>query len=258
MACARSCQGAGPAIPTHRYLQASSTAQDDLPAPDAVRVSLYARDAETWTLRRPDDTYVCTLPCAYWVRPESRLTIRLEGSTPTMLHGVPEDGTTFELPPNLPANPGESVTVTVDRTHGLGTLGKIIAGPLAVTFGIMGIAFTALSTASLATGSKSTTSTASGCVSSGGGAAPAASGCVVRTDHGVASDIGGLAIGLGALTVAVLSTWWFFHDREGGLAYERSAVPRSALRARLVAGGLRLDSAEIGIWLSPAGVAGTF
>jgi hypothetical protein len=58
-------------------------------------------------------------------------------------------------------------------------------------------------------------------------------------------DVGGLAVGVGALTLAVLCTIWFFHDREGGLRYEESSAQRSAFRVRLDA-------------VSPAGIAGTF
>lgn len=205
-----------------------------MPGQGAVHVDLYARDDERWTLRRADDTYVCTLPCSYWVRPDSGMVIRLEGTTPAAVPALAGD-TSFALPGQLPANPDERLALTVDRTHGFGTWGKIVAGPLAVTFGLMGIAFTALSTASLATGSKNTTTTASGCTSVGG---TSTSGCVTSTDHGVAADVGGLAFGIGALTVAVLSTIWFFHDREGGLRYEAPAASTSALRVRLGPSGL--------------------
>ena len=58
--------------------------------------------------------------------------------------------------------------------------------------------------------------------------------------HGVAADVGGLAFGLGALTVAVLSTIWFLHDHEGSLRYETpaAAVPASALRVHFGRTGL--------------------
>jgi hypothetical protein len=227
-----------------------STAADDVPGPDAVHVDMYPRDDERWTLRRADDSYVCTLPCSYWARPESGLVIRLEGTTPAALPTLPDDDTSFAVPAHLPANPNERLALTVDRRHGLGTLGKIIAGPLAVTFGLMGLAFTALSTASLATGSKNTTATASGCASvKDPNGAASASGCETTTTHGVAADVGGLAFGIGALTVAVLSTIWFLHDREGGLRYEApaattptSASPTSAVR----------------VHLGPSGLSGTF
>ena len=139
-------------------------------------------------------------------------------TTPAALPVLHDDDTSFAVPAPLHANPNERLALTVDRTHGLGTLGKIIAGAFAVTFGLMGLAFTALSTASLATGSKNTTATGSGCASvKNPDGTVGASGCETTTIHGVAADVGGLAFGIGALTVAVLSTICFFHDREGGL-----------------------------------------
>ena len=226
-----------------------ASAEDNVPGQNAVRVDLYPRDDERWTLRRADDTYVCTLPCSYWVRPESGMVVRLEGTTPAALPALADGDTSFVLPAHLPANPNERLALTVDRTHGFGTWGKIVAGPLAVTFGLMGIAFTALSTASLATGSKNTTSTASGCTSVGtpsGGTST--SGCVTSTNHGVASDVGGLAFGIGALTVAVLSTIWFFHDREGGMRYEAPAATATATPA----------TSALRVRLGPSGLTGTF
>lgn len=236
-----------------------STAQDNTPASDAILVDFHPRDSETWTVRRADDSYVCTLPCSYWVRPESGLVIRLEGSTPAMATGVPQDFTSFPVPAQLPANPGEKLTITVDRTHGLGTVGKLLSAPLAVTFGLMGIAFTALSTASLATGSKQVTSTTSGCTSASspeGGTS--ASACTTRTDKGVAADIGGLAVGVTTLTLAVLCTVWFFHDREGGLRYEAASTRQGALRLRLQTGAIAVETPGARAWITPAGIAGTF
>lgn len=236
-----------------------AAAHDNAPASDAVLVDFHPRDDETWTVRRADDSYVCTLPCSYWVRPESGLVVRLEGSTPTMARGIPQDNTSFPVPAQLPANPGEKLTLTVDRTHGLGTFGKILAAPLAVTFGLMGIAFTALSTASLATGSKHVKSTTSGCTSAStptGG--PSASACQTRTDSGVAADIGGLAVGIGSLTLAVLSTMWFFHDREGGLRYDSPSARQSAFRIRVEPGTIGVETRGARAWITPAGIAGTF
>jgi hypothetical protein len=226
-----------------------AAAPDNVPGADAVQVHLYARDDERWTLRRGDDSYVCTLPCSYWVHPASSLVIRLEGTTPTVVGAVPESDASFDVPSVLPANPNERLTLTVDRTHGLGTLGKLIAAPLAVTFGIMGLAFTAIGTASLATGSKDTTTTASGCttVKDPNGNA-AAGGCATTTTHGTAASVAGIAIGVGALTVAVLSTIWFFHDREGGLRYEGAPVPVSKAPA----------PSALRVRLSPDGISGTF
>jgi hypothetical protein len=230
-----------------------ATSPDNVAAADAVQVHLYARDDERWTLRRGDDSYVCTLPCSYWVRPASGLVIRLEGTTPTVIGAVPESDASFDVPSVLPANPHERITLTVDRTHGLGTLGKIIAAPLAVTFGLMGLAFTTIGTASLATGSKNTTTSASGCttVKDPNGNA-AASGCATTTTHGAAADVAAIGIGVGALTVAVLSTIWFFHDRQGGLRYEGAVVPASAS-----APSASTPSA-LRVRLTPDGVSGTF
>ena len=198
-----------------RPAAAPAAAPDNVPGSGAVRVDLYPRDDERWTLRRADESYVCTLPCSYWVRPESALVVRLEGTAPpAALPGLTDNDSSFALPAKLPANEGEHLTLTVDRTHGLGNLGKPIAAPSAVVFGLMGIAFTTLSAVSLANGSKNTTTTASACASTSQGGA---SGCTSTTTHGVASDVGGIAIGVGALAVSALCTFWFFHDREGGL-----------------------------------------
>ncbi len=225
-----------------------ATAADNLPAADAVQVDLYPRDDERWTLRRADDTYVCTLPCSYWVRPASSLVVRLEGTAPSVA-GIAEGGTSFDVPPNLPANPNERLTVSVDRTHGLGSVGKFIAAPLAVTFGLMGIAFTAIGTASLATGSHDTTANASGCV---GVMDPkgtvGANACATSTTHGTSASIASIAVGVGALTVAVLSTIWFFHDREGGLRYEGAVAPAPSTSA----------SSALHVRLDPGGISGTF
>jgi hypothetical protein len=245
---------------------APAATPDNVPGAGAVRVDLYARDDERWALRRgSDDSYVCTLPCSYWVRPASSLVVRLEGTTPSAAaalggsaldadlvaggDGTARNDTSFELPASLPANPNEQLTLTVDRTHGLGTTGKIIAAPLAVTFGLMGLAFTTIGVASLATGSKDVTTTASGCtgVKDPNGNA-SASGCTTSTTHGTAASVASIGIGVGALTVAVLSTIWFFHDREGGLRYEGAVVPASKAPARNA----------VRIRLSPDGVSGSF
>jgi hypothetical protein len=230
---------------------APATGPDNVPGAGAVQVDLYARDDERWSLRRDDDSYVCTLPCSYWVRPASNLVVRLEGTAPTVLGAVPESDTSFDLPSALPANPNERLTLTVDRTHGLGTLGKIIAAPLAVTFGLMGLGFTAIGVASLATGSKDTTSTASGCTSvNDPNGSAGVSGCVTTTTHGTGASVTAIAVGVGALTVAVLATIWFFHDREGGLRYEGAVVPASPSKPPA--------SSALRIRLTPDGVSGTF
>ncbi len=140
---------------------APAAAPDNVRAPDAVLAQLHPRSAERWTLRRADGSYVCTLPCAYWVRPDDELHLELEGSPGTL----PTEKTAYELPRPLPANPGEQLTLTVDRQHGFGLMGKVVAAPLAVVLGLFGVTITTLATVSLATGSKHVTSRTSVCAS---------------------------------------------------------------------------------------------
>jgi hypothetical protein len=227
------------------------------PAPDAVRVELHGRGDDRWTLRDRDGAFVCALPCAYWVRPDSGMTLRLEA----LRKGPVVDPTSFELPARLPALPGERLTLTVDRTHALGRTGEFLAVPLAVTFGLMGAGFTAISLASLATGSKDTTTRASGCtgVRSPDGAV-SATGCTEETSHGVAAGVGGLTFGVAALSVAAVCTAWFFHARDGGLRYEEEPPTAAAgpLRLGLRAGALELEAGRARARLSPAGITGAF
>jgi hypothetical protein len=248
---------------TERPPAAPAGGADNVPGAGAVRLDLYPRDDERWTLRRADDTYVCTLPCSYWARPESALVVRLEGTAPpAALPGLTDNDSSFALPEKLPAAEGERLTLTVDRTHGLGALGKIIAAPSAVIFGLTGLAFTTLSTVSLATGSKNTTTTASACASASGatGQGGAVSGCTTSTTHGVASDVGGLAFGVGALAVSALCIYWFIHDREGGLRYEDTPTKVSCARLRLDAAalGLAVEARGTRATLGPGGVTGSF
>ena len=214
-----------------------------------------------WTLRRADDTYVCTLPCSYWVRPDSGLTLRLEDTARTGIPGVEGDSTSFAVPAQL-AGESRREAHAHRRPHawGLGTLGRIIAAPLAVTFGFMGIAFTALSAASLATGSESTTATASGCTSAAApNGGPGASGWRRRrTTASLPTSEGSPSASVRSRS-SVLCTIWFFHDREGGLRYEEPSARQGAFRLRLRPGAVGLETEEgARAWVSPAGIAGTF
>jgi len=238
---------------------APAAAPDNVRAPDAVLAQLHPRSAERWTLRRADGSYVCTLPCAYWVRPDDELHLELEGSPGTL----PTEKTAYELPRPLPANPGEQLTLTVDRQHGFGLMGKVVAAPLAVVLGLFGVTITTLATVSLATGSKHVTSRTSACASASTGPDPSApqagvEACSERTDRGVAADVGGLALGLGVLGLATLSTMWFFHDREGGLRFEGAAPTRAAVRVRVLPGAVGVEARGVSAWVTPLGVAGSF
>ena len=111
----------------------------------------------------------------------------------------------------------------------------------------MGLGFTTIGVASLATGSKDTTSTVAGCTSAKDpNESAGVSGCTTTTTHDTGASVTAIAVGVGALTIAVLSTIWFFHDREGGIRYEGAVIPASsskapapsALRIRLTADGV--------------------
>jgi hypothetical protein len=221
---------------------------------DAVHVSFYARSQERWTLRSAEGGVLCKLPCAGWVGSEAGLVL-VEDEL--LVDGQP---VTFPVPSQLPAVAGDELVVTVDRTHAWGTGGKVLAAPIAVIFGLGGLALTALSTASLATGSKQTKLTTSGCAkasTSTAGTGSGVSACETTESTGVAADVGGLAIGIGSLAVAAAATYWFFHARPGGLAFEERA-PNAALAARLGPDGVEVRAGPARVVVTPAGIAGTF
>jgi hypothetical protein len=201
--------------------------EDDVPGDGAVLVRFVPRDDEAWSLRKKDGAFACTLPCSYWVKPSSGMTVRLEGSPGSTMDGTTE----LAVPDQVPAREGDTITLTVDRTHGLGTLGKIVAGPAAVALGLMGVGFTAISIASLANGGKETTTTVSGSVSATDPqTGTTTSGGATETTHDTAAAWTGLAVGVGALAVAALCTYWFFHAREGGVELGSGASPRAVVR----------------------------
>jgi hypothetical protein len=220
---------------------------DNAPGEGAVLVRFEPRDDERWSLRAGDGKFVCALPCSYWVKPASGMVVKLEGSSGSTV----DDTTSLPVPDALPARPGETVTLTVDRTHGLGTLGKIVAGPFAVVMGLMGIGFTAISIASLANGGKETTTQVSG----GASATDPNTGATVSTNatettHDTAAAWTGLAIGVGALAVAALCTYWFFHARQGGIEIGDTPASATATTARA--------RARAHVWVTPFGLSGTF
>lgn len=243
---AAGCGGAGREAPMARTA-------DNTRAADATLVRFEARTSERWSLRREDGSFLCTLPCSYWVRPKSGLQLRLERYDADSL-----ERSSFRVPDQLPAQPGEMVTVSVDRTHGLGIAGKVLAVPTAVIFTFMGVGFTGISIASLATGSENTTTT----VNAGVGAHDPESGAEVSgsggtTATGTAAALGGLAIGVGATAIAVLSWIWFAHDRDGSLQISEPAPgPRAEVRVTPVGVAFRTRSASGA--LTPAGLAVQF
>ena len=223
-------------------------------AEDAVHVSFYARTKERWTLRSAQGGILCQLPCAGWVGAEAGLALVEDDF---LVDGQP---VTFPVPSQLPAVAGDDLVVTVDRTHAWGTGGKVIAAPVAVIFGIGGLALTALSTASLATGSKRTKLVTNGCAgasSSPTGTGTGVSACETTENTGVAADVGTLAIGIGSLAVAAAATYWFLHARAGGLAFEERA-PNGALAVHLGPDGVALRAGPARVVLVPAGITGTF
>ena len=220
-------------------------ASADVPAPlarvadnarsdGAVLVRFETRHAEQWSLRRADGSFVCALPCTYWVPRASGLVVELDGPSGSTIDGT----TSLAVPDELPAPPGDSLTLRVDRTHGLGLAGKVVAAPLAVVTGLMGIGFTAISVASMADGSKNTTTT----VGAGVGVTDPRSGSHVEanaseTTHGAAANWAGIAVGAVALSISAVCTYWFFHAREGGIE-AKSPGARRAVRVGPSANGL--------------------
>lgn len=221
------------------------------PSDTAVHASFYARDGEPWSLRDQAGKMICRLPCSAWVSADSKLSVVDDGQ---FLDGAP---VTFEVPEQLPAVAGDELTITVDRTHAGGVLGKVIAAPSMVVFGLMGVAFTGISIASLATGSKDTTTNASGCVGAANTQGNGTSGCVSESSHGVAAGVGGLAVGVGSLAVAALAGYWFTKAREGGLRFEEPS-PSSRISARFGPGVLEIGAKPVRTVIGPGGVIGTF
>jgi hypothetical protein len=208
---------------------------------DAVLARFQARTSEQWSLRRADGTFVCMLPCSYWVKPRSGLELRLESPSKTAL----DDTTSWAVSDHLAAQPGEEVVVTVDRTHGFGTTSKFVAAPLGAVFGLMGVGFAGISIASLADGGENTTTTVSGSVATkdrdGNVTAKADA---TSTATGTSAAITGLAIGVGSLAVASLCWYWFFHARDGSMEVTPS-TPKA-------------DAGRVRVRLTPMGMTGTF
>lgn len=213
------------------------------PSADAVLVHFQPRDEEAWTLRRADDSVVCALPCTEWIGPRSGMKVQLSNAP----HGEPP--TAYPLADPLPAEPGGSLTATVDRTHGLGLVGKIIAAPTAVLFGLMGTAFVGLGIAGLVSPSTPSTSTTTVCVD--GGAA-----CSQTSSTGLASNLTSVAVGTGALVIAGLAAAWFLHARDGGLELDGAQPPEPALQ--LAPGTSGSDSPGLILRVTPAGISGSF
>jgi hypothetical protein len=226
---------------------------DNVWADDAVLVRFEARGGERWSLRHPDDTYLCTLPCSYWVQPSSGLKLRVERYDRESL-----EKSSFRVPDHLPAKPGQRVTLSVDRTHGLGLPGKILAVGPAVVFTIMGLGFGGIGIASLATGAENTTTSVSANASTNDPEAPVqASSYAESTTHGVAAAWTGLAIGVGAAVIAGLSWYWFAHDRDGSMEFSEPS-PVSGARVRLLPTGIAMETPTSRGVLTPTGLAVEF
>jgi hypothetical protein len=210
--------------------------------PDAVYVTFRAR-SNSWSVRRADDSFVCRLPCSLWVGRKSGLGVRLEK------YSSDDEPLSFKVPAELPARPGELLTIEVDRQHGLGTPSKYVAAPLAVVFGIMGAAFATGGAAALISGRDDTTSQTSGTVSSNG-----VSTTEETETHGDAASISALAFGVGALAAAGLCVYWYVHDRDA--AIEFGPPRRLAPADRSAAAAARASAVRI--TLSPAGISGRF
>jgi hypothetical protein len=186
------------------------------------------------------------------VRPSNGLTLRLEEYGAKGLEKA-----SFRVPDRLPAHPGETLTVSVDRTHGLGTTGKILAAPTGVIFTFMAAGFLGIGIASLATGSEDVTTTVKGEVGTNGQIPVQGSTSGESTTDGTAASVTGIAIGVGAAAIAVLSWYWFAHDREGSMEFsEPSRAPRARIQVTPAGVAITMRSSR-GV-LTPAGLAVEF
>jgi len=228
---------------------ATATSQREAPLP-AVHVTFEARTREPWTLREQDGSFVCNLPCSYWVPADSGLQLRNER------HAYLADAPQL-VPAHLPAHPGARLRARVDREHAGGGYMKGIAGTAAGTFGLFGGIITAVSVASLASGSKGSSMTTDVCAGVGVRSA-SASACARNETRGVAADVGGLALGTGLLGVAALSTYWLFHARSAGVDFDSPRGARSATRLRLHPGFVEVSRGRKRSLWTAGGVQGVF
>ncbi|WP_156041446.1 hypothetical protein [Chondromyces apiculatus] len=229
---------------------------DNAPTEGATLVQFEARSGETWSLRRADDSVVCRLPCRYWVRPSSDLTVRLDR------YDMAEyTNTTYIVPAYLPANQDEVVNISVDRTHGLGSVGKYVAAPTGAIFSLMGGGFLGISIAALATGSKNITTNVEGSVNVADGDTGSVGVKAGSSTEGVAASVSGIAIGTVALTLGVLCWVWFAHDKEGTLEIDvapGSPAPPPRARVRILPTGVAVETESTRGVITPVGAHFTF
>ncbi|WP_050434787.1 hypothetical protein [Chondromyces crocatus] len=220
---------------------------DNIRTEAAVLVQFEARSSETWSLRRADESVVCRLPCRYWVDPANPLTVQLERYDRAEL-----SDTSYVVPAYLPGHGDEVLTVSVDRTHGLGTMGKYIAAPLGAVFSLMGGSFLGIGIASLATGSENTTTSVNGGVNAGVGHVEAES-----NTSGVAASVTSIAVGVGGVALAALCWVWFAHDRSGKMEMSlREEGPRA--RLHLLPAGVAVETKSTRGVVTPLGAQFTF
>lgn len=219
-----------------------ATAADNVRADDAVLAAIVGHhEDERWSVRRADGSFVCTVPCSVWVKPHSGMTVKLE-SKPGVLNL--EDEIVYALPDAPPAAPGDTIVLEVDRTHAGGTGGKVVAVPLTVMFGLVGVGATIMGIGGLADGGK--TSTGSVDVSTKAGGDNGSVSTDTRTSSaGMGAAATTLGIGVGLLAISGLCGYWWSRSRQGGL--DAIGTPTPAPRSV----GLRIEP-------TPFGVRGTF
>lgn len=218
---------------------------DEARSPEAVLVHFVARhESERWSLRQSDGSFVCALPCAYWVQPNSGLSVRLDSKASALSL---EDEVTYAVPERPAAAAGDTMVIEVDRTHAGGTVGKIVAIPLTITFGIFGAAMTTMGIGGIADGGHTSKSTVGVGVETRDPNGNVVAGAHTESSQaGTGAAVTTLVLGIGFLGVSALSGYWWTRAREGGLEEKRAATPSSSRT-----GGLHVEP-------TPFGVRGTF